>query len=207
VCAAQKKCAPRHQNIPVSGTVFHPRYRPGNLANGIAPVLDLALLTLARPANLSNWVFPICLPPPTKQQQPDKLVVTGWGSDVFGADPVEAPRLQQLSLKEVPLQECSPRMQGQLREELHPSHLCAAAAGAGDLGGGSRRRPSTCQGDSGSPLVQKTARSSDRWQLAGVVSFGASVCGNTDYPTIFTRVQGEVNDWLRQKLNSFLSEK
>ena len=55
--------------------------------------------------------------------------------------------------------------------------------------------------------MQKTARGSDRWQLAGVVSFGSAICGNTDYPTIFTRLQGEVNDWLRQKLNSFLSEK
>ena len=59
-------------------------------------------------------------------------------------------------------------------------HVCAGVA---------REWAGSCFGDSGGPLATVT---NDRWQVAGVTSFGSSPsgdgCSHPDFPTIFSRV-------------------
>ena len=38
------------------------------------------------------------------------------------------------------------------------------------------------------------------YEVAGVMSLGSRNCGNIDIPLIFTRVEGEVNTWIRREL-------
>ena len=39
-----------------------------------------------------------------------------------------------------------------------------------------------------------------QYELAGVLSLGSRNCGNIDIPLIFTRVEGEVNSWIRREV-------
>ena len=54
-------CAPPPQMIGVADVAVSPEYRV--TASG-AQEFDLALITLARPARLTEWVSPVCLPRP-----------------------------------------------------------------------------------------------------------------------------------------------
>ena len=36
------------------------------------------------------------------------------------------------------------------------------------------------------------------YEVAGVMSLGSKNCGNIDIPLLFTRVEGEVNTWIRK---------
>ena len=38
------------------------------------------------------------------------------------------------------------------------------------------------------------------YELAGVQSQGSRNCGNVDIPLIFTRVEGEINTWVRRMI-------
>ena len=71
-----------------------------------------------------------------------------------------------------------------------PSHYCATSGKSGH---------SACRGDSGGPLVREL-QSGLEYEVAGVMSHGSSNCGNIDIPLIFTRVEGEVNTWIRREL-------
>ena len=83
-------------------------------------------------------------------------------------------------------------------EDLLPSHICVTS---GEVG------KSSCMGDSGGPLVRSLETTSEEvWQLAGVVSFGTANCGNVDLPLGFTRIDGEVNTWLRDTIGDILPE-
>ena len=71
-----------------------------------------------------------------------------------------------------------------------PSHYCATSGEPGQ---------SACRGDSGGPLVREL-QSGLQYELAGVLSLGSRNCGNIDIPLIFTRVEGEVNSWIRREV-------
>lgn len=51
-------CAPKPQDIPVSELIPHERFQPGSQTQQD----DIALLRLERPAKLTDYVRPICLP-------------------------------------------------------------------------------------------------------------------------------------------------
>ena len=70
-----------------------------------------------------------------------------------------------------------------------PSQMCASTGLAGST---------SCQGDSGGPLVRNSDFLKQIWELAGVISFGISTCGNADFPLGLTRIEGEVNLWLQE---------
>lgn len=46
----------------------------------------------------------------------------------------------------------------------------------------------SCNGDSGGPLMRVDDGQTPRWQLVGIVSFGASECGTKNVPAIYTKI-------------------
>ena len=38
------------------------------------------------------------------------------------------------------------------------------------------------------------------YELAGVMSLGSRICGSINIPLLFTRVEGEVNKWIRREV-------
>ncbi|GLH11244.1 Serine protease snake [Gryllus bimaculatus] len=53
----------------------------------------------------------------------------------------------------------------------------------------------TCQGDSGAPLVVKEGAPICNYQIAGITSLGAGVCGSK--PAIYTKVQAYL-PWIEE---------
>ena len=74
------------------------------------------------------------------------------------------------------------------------SHMCTSSNRVG---------ASACQGDSGGPLVREMDDEGQSFELAGVSSFGGNICGNIDLPNVFTRIEGEVNVWLHDQIDSY----
>lgn len=52
----------------------------------------------------------------------------------------------------------------------------------------------SCQGDSGGPLMTRFPMDI-YWYVEGIVSFGPTICGSTNYPGIYTKVAKYIN-WI-----------
>ena len=77
-----------------------------------------------------------------------------------------------------------------LPKHCRPSHFCASSGKPGS---------SACWGDSGGPLVREI-QAGLQYELAGVMSLGSRDCDSVHIPLLFTRVEGEVNTWIRREL-------
>ena len=88
-----------------------------------------------------------------------------------------ANTLQQAPLKTVNSTICS-KLNSGLRVALHESMLCA---------GDQASRRSGCHGDSGGPFVCQD-KSSGRWVLHGVVSWGSPICNSKHGYSVFSKV-------------------
>jgi secreted trypsin-like serine protease len=73
-----------------------------------------------------------------------------------------------------------------LQIRMTSPHLCAG----GEVG------QDSCNGDSGGPLVKAGSDGGAFYQI-GVVSFGATVCGSTNMPAVYTRV-AEFIPWITE---------
>jgi trypsin len=159
------------ERIAVAEIVVHPGYDPGSERNDVA-IIHLAAPSMMTPATI--------LDPRTRLREGRRGTVMGWGllADEGGASHV-------LRAADVPL--WSPKRCGQAwREQYDPSVMVCA----GYLNG----QVDSCQGDSGGPLmVLDEAR---RWQLLGVVSFGAK-CAQPELPGVYAWVNSqEVRDFI-----------
>ncbi|KAK4306373.1 hypothetical protein Pmani_021803 [Petrolisthes manimaculis] len=147
----------------------HPEFRAHGFYN------DVALLKLSRPAVLTQYILPVCLPGPTLAAQPlDALVaqtpsVIGWGSTYYGGK--ENPTLREAKLPIWRNSDCNDAYFQPITEIF----LCA-----GFVEGGR----DACQGDSGGPLQLYMA---GRWVQIGLVSFG-NRCAEPGYPGVYTRI-------------------
>ena len=158
----------------------------------------MAVIRLSRAVELTDYIQPLCLPRPGGSDR-GPLAITGWGDASVGAGPPSpAHILQLLYVMEVPLPFCNDQWRSLVEEDLLPSHICVSSHKVGR---------SSCKGDSGGPLIRNFESTSEEvWQLAGVVSFGTSNCGNVDLPLGFIRIDGEVNTWLRNIVGQVLPE-
>uniref|UniRef100_H2Z616 Peptidase S1 domain-containing protein n=1 Tax=Ciona savignyi TaxID=51511 RepID=H2Z616_CIOSA len=134
---------------------------------------DIALVRLDPPLQYSRKVAPLCLPNITKLSvQPGELCyVTGWGS-TNGIGPPNTS-LKQLLVRVLNNDVCKYKYFYSATYMI----LCV---------GGEHKRD-TCAGDSGGGLMCQSS-TNGRWELQGLVSFGASTCGQSGFPTIYMQV-------------------
>ncbi len=160
--------------LRVEETFRHPKYNRRLVDN------DIALLRLATPAPLSEYILPACLPGREMAERVLHLngtltVVTGWGKDD------QDQYSSALNVIKVPLVDrsiCSRQMSHNISDNV----LCAGILG---------QRTDACEGDSGGPMVTLYR---DTWFLIGLVSWGEG-CGQEDKLGIYTKVSN-YNDWI-----------
>ncbi|MCL4168653.1 UNVERIFIED_CONTAM: hypothetical protein GTU68_008266 [Idotea baltica] len=140
--------------------------------NAVTRRNDIALLALATPFSLGDFVQPIPLPAPLQNTTGD-CVLTGWGD--VAEDGPNPDVLQKLTLPVISDQECR---QDYLSLEIADSMICAGVPEGGK---------DACQGDSGGPLACQG-------YLGGIVSWGEG-CAEPGYPGVYTEVAYFV-DWI-----------
>uniref|UniRef100_A0A672Q6G1 Suppressor of tumorigenicity 14 protein homolog n=1 Tax=Sinocyclocheilus grahami TaxID=75366 RepID=A0A672Q6G1_SINGR len=159
----------------VKRIVSHPLYDHLSYDN------DITLMELDSPVNLSQNIWPVCLPEATHDFPAGKSVwITGWGKLREEVDAI-ASVLQKAEVRIINNTVCSKLMDN----GITPRMICA-----GVLSGG----VDACQGDSGGPMT--STESNGRMFLAGVVSWGDG-CGRRNRPGIYTRVT-EYRSWIRE---------
>ena len=167
----------RLQVRAVSRIFSHENFLPLNFTLGD----DIAILRLAQPVELNDFVSLLCLP----ERDPVELgpvTAIGWGVIFFGARNT-SDFLQQVDLQVLNNEARTSYPDFDVRRQI--------AAGRPVIG-----NMSICQGDSGGPLLFKTA---GQWQISGVTSYLAG-CGLPGLPAIFTRVSAYLN-WIQIQLN------
>ena len=141
------------QEISVAKIIQHEKYnRPLTDSN------DIALLQLAKPANLGVGIGLVCMPDISHPLPFDNLLkkcwITGWGRLSSGGSSPNS--LMEARVPLVSKGRCDNAYPGKIDNTM----LCAGL----DEGG-----VDTCQGDSGGPLV---CEFNSTWHLEGVTSWG-----------------------------------
>ncbi|XP_076820708.1 chymotrypsin-like elastase family member 2A [Clavelina lepadiformis] len=146
---------------------IHPRY------DAMRKTYDVAMIQLDPVLLYNDVVAPACLPEflPLSIRTGDFCYVVGWG-DTMGHGPSNIV-LKQLRVEVVANNVCKFAYFYPLTQMI----LCA----------GGVRNEDTCSGDSGGPLLCKS-RDTQKWEIQGVISFGSSVCGKANAPTLFMQV-------------------
>lgn len=147
---------------------------------------DVALFKLVDKVKFDEYVQPICLP--QKEDLDEHSLREGQLLTVFSkGHPVEDSANRQKKPIAMPLRNVSVcnKIYKDVRIELVPSQMCVGGEPGND----------SCQGDSGSPLMQQTNHSTTlRWTQVGLVSLGPQKCGGK-IPSIYVRLSAYI-DWI-----------
>ncbi|XP_058453544.1 CLIP domain-containing serine protease B8-like [Malaya genurostris] len=182
----QMDCAEEKIDAMPRSIKVHPHYVP----NSQQQHHDIGLVEIDRSVPYSDFLRPICLPEQGMRTglAPGRMLsVCGWGkTDFFNTKiATSSPVKMKARLPFVGQSQCSMAYESQLIS-LGPGQICA---------GGKKDRDS-CAGDSGSPLMFYDALHGV-WVLTGIVSRGASTCGEADRPGIYTSVK-EYLPWIKR---------
>ncbi|XP_017775048.1 PREDICTED: serine protease easter [Nicrophorus vespilloides] len=163
-------CAAPMQKIKISKVISHPKYNNPKLQN------DIAIIILEKPAELTEWVTPICLLSGNHDYTNSTGTVAGWGvTDIFTEDVGKV--LQYLN---VPISDDDACKKYYAKiSPIGESQFCAGGIVGKD----------SCSGDSGGPLmVVAESDSGPKYSLLGAVSFGYKKCGFSPIPAVYTYV-------------------
>ncbi|XP_059614153.1 serine protease persephone-like isoform X2 [Phlebotomus argentipes] len=162
------------QDIAISRIINHPDYKRNRNYH------DIALIRLARPAEMNENVKPACLNTNLDDvPEHTHLVVTGWG--VTSVERREkSGLLLKTNLTSVPLDRCNRTYSDLPRDRALPNLLNDGQLCAFDM----TRKNDACEGDSGGPL--QTVSDNGFATIIGVTSFGISCASST--PGVYARV-------------------
>ena len=125
-----------------------------------------------------------------------RMVLVGWGNIAKGPNPVEsAAILKELDrLIEIPLKDSDTEdgfgCKTLLDIDLEDHQMCISRE--------ENMKGNSCRGDSGGPVSRLRKKAEERWQLAGVISFGFGHCGSRS-PLVVTRIQDStILDWIKE---------
>ncbi|MBN3296696.1 MASP1 protease, partial [Amia calva] len=166
------------QTFEAKNIILHPAYQSTTFE------FDIALLELTKPANLNNYIIPVCLPDNSEAsslREGDMVVVSGWGKQFLRRLP---DSLMEIEIPIVDHKTCESGYD-RLNRKVTEDMLCA-----GEKEGGK----DACQGDSGGPMVTLN-RQTSRWFLAGIVSWGDG-CGANDRYGVYSDVTRSMA-WIR----------
>uniref|UniRef100_A0AAQ4Q1K3 Mannan-binding lectin serine peptidase 1 n=1 Tax=Gasterosteus aculeatus aculeatus TaxID=481459 RepID=A0AAQ4Q1K3_GASAC len=193
-------------NRTVEKIFLHPNFQPDNYNN------DIALLRLEEQVGFTEFIRPVCLPPPKRQGDPPSPlpnsmgVVAGWGisnlnTTSSSGDPIKltakpgmtSDLLQYVKLPVVSQDEC----EGSYASRSVSYNITDNMFCAGFLEGGR----DTCLGDSGGAFVMEDMVSR-RWVVFGLVSWGGPEdCGSQRVYGVYTRVANYV-EWIQKQLKT-----
>ncbi|KAL0869175.1 hypothetical protein ABMA27_007461 [Loxostege sticticalis] len=155
-------CAPPVQDRKVKNITKHPNFNNPPFHN------DIAIIEMDMPANLNDYVAPICLPQKDDQLKGVRIgelvTAAGWGKMNMTTE----ERAEILQVVALPIVE--PNMCDLFGHEfkLLQSEICA----------GAQYNKDACGGDSGGPLMKVfDTPDGPKNFLVGIVSFGPTVCG------------------------------
>jgi len=185
--------------MEVEKIVLHPQFNPFTFEN------DIAVITLKREIRPSQDLFPICLPPPVRNDEMTDysgvdVAITGWGCKQEHCKLEESPTvLQETVMTAIPndLAMCW-FMNDSVKEgtaEYIPKKLFI-------VGGDESGSTTTCHGDSGSPVVHPVHSSmfGTRYEVIGLVSWSKG-CGRPFRPSVWTRVETFVT-WVLEQMRA-----
>jgi len=164
--------AGRAQRVQVQQIFKHEQYNTQTNQH------DVAILKLASPVVLNDYVNIACLPSAgTEPAVKSPVMIAGWGTTSFqGTSP---SRLLQAKVEI--MKDCS--MYNGFSDK---SQICA---------GHPLYAKDSCQGDSGGPLMYEK---NGQWHLSGAVSYGNG-CAFKDFPGVYARVSYYL-PWIQQKM-------
>ncbi|KAI5651636.1 trypsin domain-containing protein [Phthorimaea operculella] len=178
----EEVCTDGEVRIAIERTSTHEHFNPDTLAH------DIALVKLRESAPFTDTIRPICLPTFDLARIADEelwLTMAGWGhvKQAKSKDGEYTGKMsnvkRHLQVPYVSLENCSRSW------SISNNHLLICAGGL--LG------QDACMGDSGGPLM---LNNDGQYQLAGIISFGASdPCGKPNVPGAFTNVF-KYYDWI-----------
>jgi secreted trypsin-like serine protease len=167
---------PNKQTISMLKVFVHPLYDEYRVIN------DIALIKLATPATLNEYVSTVCLPSKQYNFGGKTLVVTGWGRISPTDTSLGSDTLNETTV----FAACPPS-----KEVVPDTQICAINTTGGVSGGPTN----ACQGDSGGPLVMQDG---DTWILVGLTSYGGPVCakGGSYFTNVFSYLE-----WIFETIN------
>ncbi|KAG5684158.1 hypothetical protein PVAND_013399 [Polypedilum vanderplanki] len=172
-------CNPPVQDIEIERLIPHSLYNNPRFSN------DIGLVRMARDAEISQSVIPICLPVNQKMYQvlSNKYTVTGFGLTESGRD---SDTLLKILVPKVSRETCQSFHRSVI--QLAEGHTCYGGEGIID----------SCKGDSGGPLINYVIVDGTLKAVQmGIVASGHSDCGRgiQGYPGIYTDVKFYMN-WI-----------
>lgn len=172
---------PFYQHFKVSAIIQHEEYNKdkNNILHN-----DIALLRLDTPIQFDNKTWPVCLPnvDPRGPYNNSILTVVGWGRTLVEND--------QIAKRAVGIRILTDHT---VCEYAHESRLCAAV-----LSSQPNATRTTCDGDSGGPLMQQLDKRI--MVIEGIVSFQqGATCPSNFFPTHYTRVRYHMK-WIEENM-------
>ncbi|TSK20091.1 Serine protease hepsin [Bagarius yarrelli] len=170
---------PIHKNVviaEVKTVVYHSSYLPFVDANIDDNSRDIAVLSLTKPLQFTDYIQPVCLPTYGQRLVDGQIgTVTGWGNvEYYGT---QATILQEAHIPIISDAVCN-------APDYYDNQVTTTMFCAGYEKGGT----DSCQGDSGGPFVASDCLSkTSRYRLLGVVSWGTG-CAMAKKPGVYTRV-------------------
>lgn len=128
---------------------------------------DFAILTLSKPATISDNISPICIPS-TNLQPGTVCYIVGWGKTSNNGK--ESNVLKQTQTILLANANCSK----QVHNDIVESQVCTFSS----------YNVSACDGDGGAPLQCKV---NGYWQVHGLASYRVGSCGNNK-PQVYSKV-------------------
>ncbi|OCT59122.1 serine protease 33 [Xenopus laevis] len=174
--------------IPAKTLIIHPNYYLSNISG------DIALIELERPVQYTNYILPLCLPPPTISFTPGQLCyVTGWGKMRFNSSDPISNVLRGAEVRLITSELCKDYYMMKNDYNITADLITNDTICARDIHGVHR----ICNGDGGGPLA---CSAGDSWYVMGIVSI-VFRCGEIGHPGVYTSVPYYM-DWIRTHVTS-----
>ncbi|CAG0922381.1 unnamed protein product [Notodromas monacha] len=175
--------SPFEQVRHITHIILHPKYEDTGFIN------DISVLRMERAVELTDFVRPICLPPPDLPVQTGRIcTVAGWGQ-LFEVGRIFPDTLQEVQMPLLSTEDCRKRTVFFPLYRITENMFCA---------GYERGGRDACLGDSGGPLMCQ--EDDGRWILAGVTSNGYG-CARASRPGVYTKVSQYLS-WVRAIMES-----
>ncbi|CAL8087599.1 unnamed protein product [Orchesella dallaii] len=176
----------REQRRNVTRLVIHHLYDSSDEHK--RPFEDIGLVFFSSPFKVTKLISPILLPD-QNWDQPDEVLLSGWGFTSSRGPKMRPDILQTLWTPTIPIQFCKMNFEYD-GIKLSERQICNLKDKAG-----------ACGGDSGGPAAARNV-TNRRWYLAGIASYNLGLCGSGMYPSVYVRVSSYIN-WIKRHVSDY----